>query len=67
MQDINLKDYKNCMKDLHLSKIDVKAFKKGFFSSDLKGETSISLSELLEMSTIENSTMLNGIALTYCI
>jgi hypothetical protein len=55
------------MKDLHLSKIDVKAFKKGFFSSDLKGETSISLSELLEMSTIENSTMLNGVALSYCI
>ncbi|CAD8088024.1 unnamed protein product [Paramecium sonneborni] len=68
VQDINLKEFKNGAKEIHLSVIDIKAFKKGWLSNDLKGQGKIQLNDLLDMSTIERDLLLNDkTVLQYCI
>ncbi|CAD8176603.1 unnamed protein product [Paramecium octaurelia] len=68
VQDINLKDFKNGTKEIHLSVIEIKLFKKGWISNDLKGQGKIQLSDLLDMSTIEGDLLLNEkTVLQYCI
>ncbi|CAD8164647.1 unnamed protein product [Paramecium pentaurelia] len=58
-QDINLKEFKNGTKEIHLSVIDIKVFNKGWLSNDLKGQGKIELNDLLDMSTIEGDLQLN--------